>query len=155
MEWLFQMENLRLRQDKESERLFKKKKKKDSERRETLPLPTPWVKLPKREVRAWNLAATHGVTLPPRESDETHLANPRNTHPPRDTHLAVTLLLALICSSLHTQLTHVFNLFFKISESVLVLFFLALWLCLWIVNLCLWVLKPNHSHNLNICSPVL
>ena len=35
MEWLFQTENLRLRQDRESERLFKKKKKKDSERRET------------------------------------------------------------------------------------------------------------------------
>ena len=150
MEWLFQTENLRLRQDRESERLFKKKKK-GSERRETLPLPTPWVKLPKREVRAWNLAATHAVTPPPHESGKTHLVDPHDTHthhatptrpyPPRDTN---------ICFSLHTQ---VFNLSFKILESVLLMFgvfiyeesvlvlllffFLALWLSYWWVCVCL------------------
>ena len=123
---------------------FQKKKKKDSERRETLPLPTPWVKLPKREVRAWNLAATHAVTLPPHESGKTHLADPHDTHthhatptrpyPPRDTH---------ICFSLHTQ---VFNLSFKISESVLLMFgvfiyeesvlvlLLFFWLCDYLID---------------------
>ena len=105
---------------REWEAFQKKKKKEGSERRETLPLPTPWVKLPKREVRAWNLATTHAVTPPPHESGKTHLADPHDTHthhatptrpyPPRDTN---------ICFSLHTQ---VFNLSFKISESLLLMF---------------------------------
>ena len=157
MEWLFQTENLRLRQDRESENLFKKKKKRQWEARDFAALPMPWVKLPKREVRAWNLAATHDVTPPPHESGKTHLADPHNTHthhatptrpyPPRDTH---------ICFSLHTQ---VFNLSFKISESVLLMFgvfiyeesmlvlllfffgsvtilLMSLCLSLWIVTLC-------------------
>ena len=62
----------------------------------------------------------------------------RHPHPPRDTHLAVTPLLALICSSLHSQ---VFNLSFKISESVLVVFVFLLMrnLCLCYFSLAFWL----------------
>ena len=59
---------------------------------------------------------------------QTH-ATPTRPHPPCNTHLAVTLLLALICFSLHTQ---VFNLSFKISKLVLVVFVFLL-----MRNLCL------------------
>ena len=79
--------------------------------RETLPLPMPW--------RCHHVRAMRPIS-------QTH-ATPTRPHPPRDTHLAVTPLLALICSSLHTQ---VFNLSFKISKSVLMVFvFLLLKVC--------------------------
>ena len=86
-----------------------------------------------RQNEMWELvAAAHAVTPPPRE---THLADPR------DTHLAVTPLLALIYSSLHSSHLTLKYLTYPsksqnlclwclcFSESVLVLFFLALWLC--------------------------
>ena len=117
---------------------------------EILLLPMPWC--------CHHAKATRPIS-------QTH-ATPTRPHPPRDTHLAVTALLALICSSLHTQ---VYNLSFKISESMLVVFvfllmrnlclcyfffgFLAFWLCdsvtillmslclsLWIVTLCDYII---------------
>ena len=135
MEWLFQTENLRLRQNRESERLFKKKKKKDSDRRETLPLPTPWVKLPKREVRAWNLATTHAVTPPPRESGKTHLADPHDTHTHHatPTSASVFTLKYLIYSLKSQNLCFLCLCFYLWGICACVIFFffgfLALWLC--------------------------
>ena len=140
------MENLRLRQDRESERLLKKKKKKGSERRETLPLPTPWVKLPKREVRAWNLAATHAVTPPPHESGKTHtIPTPTTRHPHGHTHHATptsasAFTLKYLIYPLKSQnlcfLCLVF-LFMRNLSLCYYYFFLALWLSYWWVCACL------------------
>ena len=153
MEWLFQTENLRLRQDRESERLFKKKKKKRQwEARDfaTAHAVSEATKTRGESLKSCYYPRCHAATT--RERQDPPRRPTRYPHPPRDTH---------ICFSLHTQ---VFNLFFKISESVLLMFvflfmrnlclcyyffFLAFWLCdsvtillmslclsLWIVTLC-------------------
>ena len=89
---------------------------------EILLLPMPWC--------CHHAKATRPIS-------QTH-ATPTRPHPPRDTHLAVTALLALICSSLHTQ---VYNLSFKISESMLVVFVFLLMrnLCLCYFFLAFWL----------------